>query len=172
MNTMQNLKKTLVLGLAVIGLGGAGLAAQAQESGAPGAPAAQGRHGHAASEQQRQARWSEMVARRDAKLREALKPTAAQEPAFAAYLASLTPPARTGERAKPGELSAPARMERHLEMAKQHIATMESQLAALNTLYASLTPEQKKVLDSKAGRGGHGGRGWHHRMQGGSAKPG
>ena len=58
-----------------------------------------------------------------------------------------------GDRAAWAGLSAPARMEKMIAMAKQHTAAMESHLAALNTFYAVLTPAQKKVFDENT-RGG------------------
>ncbi|HEY0584631.1 MAG TPA: Spy/CpxP family protein refolding chaperone, partial [Pseudoduganella sp.] len=50
---------------------------------------------------------------------------------------------------------APERMEKRIEMAKARLARMESNLAATKTFYATLTPEQQKVFDEKAGRFGH-----------------
>jgi Spy/CpxP family protein refolding chaperone len=40
-------------------------------------------------------------------------------------------------------------MQQRIERQKQRTARMEARLAALNNLYAVLTPEQKQVLDSK-----------------------
>jgi periplasmic protein CpxP/Spy len=44
-------------------------------------------------------------------------------------------------------------------MSKQHTAMMEERLGALKAFYAVLTPEQQKVFDTNAMRGGHRG---HH----------
>jgi Spy/CpxP family protein refolding chaperone len=56
-----------------------------------------------------------------------------------------------------------------IERQKARTASMEQRLAALNTFYSVLSPDQKKVFDDKAARmqsrfgrhGGHGG--WQHR---------
>jgi Spy/CpxP family protein refolding chaperone len=66
-------------------------------------------------------------------------------------------------------LSAPQRAEKMIERQKARTAAMEQRLAALNTFYSVLSPDQKKVFDDKAARmqsrfgrhGGHGG--WQHR---------
>lgn len=63
-----------------------------------------------------------------------------------------------GERSAWANMTAPARMEKMIGMAKQHIARMETHLAALNTFYAVLTPAQKQAFDEHA-KLGHG----HHR---------
>jgi Spy/CpxP family protein refolding chaperone len=74
-----------------------------------------------------------------------------------------------GDRAAWAGLSAPQRAEKMIERQKARTAAMEQRLAALNTFYSVLSPEQKKVFDDKAARmqsrfgrhGGHGG--WQHR---------
>jgi protein CpxP len=53
-------------------------------------------------------------------------------------------------------------MQQRIERQKQRTARMEARLAALNNLYAVLTPEQKQVLDSRAMRFG----GKHHGRHG------
>jgi Spy/CpxP family protein refolding chaperone len=61
-------------------------------------------------------------------------------------------------------------MEKRIAMQKQRIGAMESRLAALNTFYAQLTPEQKKLFDEHAqrrgGHRGHRGHGDHGMMPG------
>ena len=171
---MTTLRKHILIALAAVGIAGAAVAQTA-----PVQPS-QGRHGHAVSAEQRaafkaerQAKRAERQAQHAAKLRAELKITAQQEPAFAAYLAAGKPAqrqhARDGDqRAKLAALPAPQRMQLGIERQKQRTARMEARLAALNNLYAVLTPEQKQVLDSKAmrfggkhrgHRGGHGGQG-------------
>jgi protein CpxP len=151
---MNTFRKSILIGLTVLGLASASFAVQAQD----------GRPGHAATQEQRQAKWSEHSARRQAKVHDALKLTAAQEPAWTTYQAAIKPVRGTrGDRAAWAGLSAPARMEKMIAMSKQRTAMMESRLGALNTFYAVLTPEQKKVFDENSKRGGahHG-----HRMKG------
>jgi protein CpxP len=158
---MNTLRKHVLIALTVLGMGSAAFAVQAQTA------APEGRYGHAATQEQRMAKWGEHFAKRQAKLHDALQLTAAQEPAWAAYQAAIKPTAMGmhGDRAAWASMPAPARMEKMIAMAKQHTAAMESHLAALNTFYAQLTPAQKKVFDENT-RGGRG----HHR--GGHMKDG
>ena len=172
---MNTLRKNILVAFAALGIAGAALAQTTA------APAPEGRHGHAVSleeraahKAERQAKRAERQAQREAKLRADLKLTAQQEPAFAAFLAAGKPAQRPqmrdpGERAKFAALPAPQRMERMIERQKQRTARMEARLAALNNFYAVLTPEQKKVFDSQAMRGGfgkHRGHGGHHGQRG------
>lgn len=152
---MNALRKSIIVGLTVLGMGSATMAVQAQT-----APAAEGRHSHAATQEQRKARRGEHFAKRQAALHAALKLSAAQEPAWATLVASIKPDAMPAhaDQAAMAALPAPERMEKHLELAKKHIAQMEAHLAALKTFYAVLTPEQKKVFDAHsmgAGPMGH-----------------
>lgn len=177
---MNILHKNLFIALTALGIAGAAVA----QTAAVQAP--EGRHGHAVSAEQRaahkaerQAKRAERQAQHAAKLRAELKITAQQEPVFAAYLAAGKPVQRqgaraAGDRAQLAALPAPQRMQQRIERQKQRTARMEARLAALNNLYAVLTPEQKQVLDSKAmrfggkhrdHRGGHGG----HRGERGAA---
>ena len=182
---MNTLRKQLLVTVAALGLAGAALAQTAP------AAAPEGRHGHAVSAEQRaahqaerqakraqfQAKRAERQAARADKLRADLKLTAQQEPAFAAFLAAGKPAGRPqgaaakapGDRASFAALPAPQRMERMVERQKQRTARMEARLAALNNFYAVLTPEQKKVFDSQAMRGGIGGK---HRGHGGPGQHG
>lgn len=155
---MNTLHKNVLIALTVLGMGGTAIAVQAQTA------APEGRHAYAATQEQRMAKWGEHFAARQAKLHDALQLTAAQEPAWAAYQAAIKPAAMAmhGERAGWAALSAPARMEKMIAMAKQHTAAMEQHLAALNTFYAVLTPAQKKTFDANTMGGMHGGEG-HHR---------
>lgn len=156
---MNALRKNIVIGLTVLGMGSAALPLYAQE----------GRQGHAATQEQRAAKraeWrakhAEQFAKRQAEMHDALKLTAAQEPSWAAYQAAILPPANPErhDRAAWEAMRAPERMEKRIEMAKQHMARMEAQLAAMKTLYAVLTPEQQKVFDEKSKRG------WRRMMHG------
>jgi periplasmic protein CpxP/Spy len=138
-------RKSILIGLAVLGMASAGAHAQA--------PAAEGRHAHAVAQEQRQAR-----------LHDTLKLTAAQEPAWRTFIAAARPaahPAR-GEHGAWKDLAAPQRMEKAIELSKQHTAMMEERLGALKTFYAVLTPEQQKLFDANAMRGRHHGRRMMH----------
>jgi periplasmic protein CpxP/Spy len=145
---MKTLHKSIIIGLTVLGLGATTLSAQAED-------ARPGQHqGHA--------KWAERVAAHQHKLREQLKLTPSQDAAWAAYTTAIKPAARgeRGERSDWIAMPAPQRMEKRIEMAKQHVSMMETRLAALNTFYAVLTPEQKKVFDANSV--GHGGRHMRH----------
>ena len=151
MNTLRN---SIIIGMTVLGLGlgGSTLAAEAHA-------------GHGAHHEHMQATWGERAAKRAQKLQEALKLTPAQAGAWTAYAAAVKPQPRTakGERGAWKAMPAPERMEKRIAMAKQHLAMMESRLAATTTFYASLSAEQKKAFDDNTlQRGGHRGkRGMH-----------
>lgn len=165
---MNTIRKSLMVAMTVLSLGGVGVAAHAQD--------AQGRHGHALTQEQRaakvaehKAKRAERIAKHQQALHDSLKLTAAQEPAWTAFVSATTPtfahPAV--DRAALAQLSAPERMEKRLELHKQHLAKQEARLAAVKTFYAQLTAEQKKTFDAAAHRmhgrhGGHRGHGGHH----------
>lgn len=187
---MNTVHKNIVIVLAAFGIAGASLGVQAQTA-APAAPAAQhGQHGHGMSKEQRaamRAEWRalspeqrqakmaefrakrlEMRAARQARLAEALQLTPAQQPAWEAFVASMTPKQkgdRAGQRLSKEQraaLSAPQRLERRIAMQKERTARMEARLQALNSFYGVLTPEQRKVFDEQQQRRGgrhHGGHG-------------
>lgn len=186
---MNTVRKNIVIALTALGIAGASLGVQAQTA----APQ-EGRHDHAMSKEQREARRAEfrnmtpeqrqakfaefkakraeMRAARQAKLAESLKLTPAQQPVWQAFVASMNPQqgARAGQRLTKEQraaLTAPQRLERRIAMQKQRTARMEARLSALNSLYAALTPEQRKVFDEqKMGRGGRHHRGGHGMMRG------
>ena len=160
---MNTLRKTLIIGMTVFGLGTAGSAAFAADTPAPG------RHGQALTQEQRdakmaerQAKFKESMAKRQAALHDKLKLTAAQEPAWNAFIAASAPklPAARPDRAALAQLSAPERAEKRHELHKQMLAHQETRLAALKTFYAQLTPEQQKTFDEATRR--HHGRAGHH----------
>lgn len=142
---MGNFRKTLVIGLTVLGLGAGSFAVQAQQ-GAPGA-------GH---ETRGEGRHAERMAKRQAELHDKLKLSASQEPAWSAFTASMKPTGavKRPDRAEWEKLSAPERMERRMAMMKQAEGPMQARLAAMKTFYAQLTPEQQKVFNENVG-GGH-----------------
>jgi protein CpxP len=154
---MSPVRKSIIIGLTVLGMASASVFAQTP------APA-EGRHGHAVSQEQRQAKWGAHLAKRQAKLHDALKLTAAQEPAWNAFIATHQPQARMqrGDHAMFRQMPAPQRMEKNIEMAKQRMAMMESRLGALKTFYAVLSPEQQKLFDENSVRRGHRGHGMRH----------
>ena len=153
---MNTLRKSIIIGLTVLGLGGTTLAVQAHDG-----------RGHAAKHEQMKAKWGERAAKREQKLHDALKLAPNQEAAWAAYSTAVKPAARAerGERGAWKTMAAPERMAKRIEMARQRVTIMETRLQATNAFYAVLTPEQKKLFDENSmQRGGHR---MGHRMKGG-----
>jgi protein CpxP len=161
-HTMNTIRNSIIIGLAALSLGSASFAADTA--------------GARPDRQQMHAKWGERAAARQQQLHDALKLTPAQESAWGSYLAA-SKPAMRGERGERGErgqraawasMPAPERMQKRIDMAKQHVAMMESRLGALTTFYAVLTPAQQKTFDAAShheGRGGH--RGHHMGRHGG-----
>ena len=151
---MMTIRKTILIGITALGLAasavGASAAAVTGEAGA--------RHGQ----------WAERAQARQQQLHDTLKLTPSQESAWSAYASATRHPAMErdghhGARAQWQALSAPQRLERRIAMARQHTERMEARLAAMSSLYAVLTPEQKALFDeSGRGEGRHGRRGGHH----------
>ncbi|OON59862.1 hypothetical protein B0920_21530 [Massilia sp. KIM] len=174
---MNTIRKNIVIALTALGMAGAAIGVQAQTQ----APV-EGRHGHAMTQEQRAAKMAEnkakraqMRAERQAKLRDALKLTPAQQPAWDAFVASMTPPdngerAARGDRAQWASMTAPQRMQMRIERQKQRTARMEARLSALNSFYSVLTPEQRKVFDEQAKQGNGRHRGHHGMMHGKGAQ--
>jgi protein CpxP len=154
---MNTLRKTLLTGLAALSLGGAMLGAQAQTQAPDAHPKAQ------LSKEERQAKRAEFAAKREqmraqrvARLHEELKITPAQENAWNAFVASMKPArhdrAGHGDRSAWASLTAPQRAEKMLERHKARTAALEQRVAALNSFYSVLNPDQKKVFDEKTAR--------------------
>ena len=143
-------------------LASTGLAAQAQSSGA-GEPGAM--HHMARMDP---AKMQEMMAKRQAELKEQLKLSAAQEAAWATYANATQPPAAMAARMDPGQrkkmhddmqkLTTPERIDRMNAMKAQRDAEMSRRGEATKVFYAALTAEQQKVFDnfSMRGRAHHG----------------
>ena len=148
--------RSIAVGLAsVVALGAAAAAVQAQ-SASPGAS-----YGHS----------HDPVAAADkrlARLKTDLKITAAQESAWNAYAGQVRQHAgemqalhnQMRERASGNTRpSAPERVERQAQFAKQQGEYLERLAGLTKDLYAVLTPEQKTLADQRLGRGGR----HHHR---------
>ena len=159
---MNTFRKQILISLSAFALAGVTFAAQAQT------PPPEGRFSHAANQEQRAAAMADHFAKHQAKIHDLLKITPAQEGAWAAYQAAIKPVAptapATGGRAAYAALSAPARLQKAIDMMKAHEAKMETTLGALNTFYAVLTADQKKVFDANTMGGAHGGHGMRGRM--------
>lgn len=137
------------------------LPAFAQQAPAPGAAGA--RHHHHSSPAER----AEHRAQRLAALKQELKLTPAQEPAWNAFTAALQPGERAArmDRGSMSTLTTPERIDRMREMRAQHAAEADRRGEATKAFYAALTPEQQKTFDERGHRGqrmggmkGHGGQ--------------
>ena len=161
---MNTIRKSILIGLTVLGMGGASLAAHAADTATTATTA--GRHGHQANAEQMQAKMAEHFAARQAKLHDLLKLTAQQEAAWTTYQAAIKPsaPASRPDHAALKALPAPERLAKMIDLAKQHTATMESHLTALTAFYGTLSAEQKKVFDANVMGGERGPRGMRHGM--------
>lgn len=118
-------------------------------------------------------------AERQAKLKAELKLTAAQEPAWNAFVARTAPERRAmkaGAREDWSKLTTPERLDKMQALKTERDAQMTSRIDATKSFYAALTPEQQKVFDTQAHGGMHragmkgehrmGGKGGHHGMHG------
>lgn len=83
------------------------------------------------------------------KLHKDLKLSADQEAAWKTFADKFNkkPDWQRPDRDALAKLTAPERLEKMLEMSKQHQALMSERLEAMKTFYATLTPEQKKTFD-------------------------
>lgn len=150
---MNTLRKSILIGLTVLGMGTATMAVHADE----GARGHMAMHGDGA-------RFAERVGKHLADLHGKLKLTAAQEAGWSAFAAAATPraPAARPDRAGFAKLSAPERLEQWIARSKERLGAQENTLAALKTFYATLTPEQKKIFDDNVPGGEHG---RHHHLR-------
>ncbi len=109
------------------------------------------------------------MAKRSAALKEQLKLTPAQEPAWTAFTSAMQPGERQArlDRKDMEKLTTPERIDRMRALRAQHAAEADRRGEATKTFYAALTPEQQKTFDARSHRmgprGGHGhGKHGHH----------
>ena len=118
------------------------------------------------------------MAQRMATLKEQLKLTPAQEPAWATYTAALQPGERGArlDHQDMAKLTTPERIDRMRALRAQHAAEADRRGEATKAFYATLTPEQQKTFDAQAHHGhrmggmkahGEGRHGHRHGMRGG-----
>lgn len=144
-----------------------GLAAVAQSTPPPGNGPAR----HERMEQYDPAKMQERRAQRQARMKETLQITAAQEGAWNAWTASMQPPAdwKRPDRAELERLTTPERIDRMRAMRLERMARMDQRADATKTFYSSLSPVQKGVFDAETARrwrrGGHEGGHGHHQGQ-------
>ena len=137
-----------------------GMAATAQTPATP-ADAPMGRHSR--MDRHDPAKMQAFQAKHMAALKESLKLTPAQEPAWANFTTAMQMQPKQGARPARGDmekLTAPERIDKMREMRAQHAATADKRGEAVKTLYAALSPEQQKTFDARQTRMGKGER--HH----------
>lgn len=105
------------------------------------------------------ARMQERMARRQARFKETLQITAAQEGAWNAWSASRQRPAdwKRRDRAELERLATPERLDRMRALRAERMARMDQRAEATKTFYAALSPVQKRVFDIETARGHRGG---------------
>lgn len=153
------------IGFAAVAQGTAGSPPPTAPADATHAHARMGPHDPAKMQQYR----AEHMTKRQAALKEKLQITPAQEAAWSAFTAALTPPAmgQRPDRAEFEKLTTPQRIDKMGELRVQHMTAMDQRAEATKTFYAQLTPEQQKVFDTQTLRRGHGMRGGMHGCMGG-----
>ncbi len=125
-------------------MAGAGFPSYAQT--APEQPKAR----HGMMQERDPAKRQEMMAKRQTELKAQLQLTAAQEPAWNTFVASMTPTAdRAALRAEMEKLSDAERQSKMKALRAQREANV-------GTFYAVLSADQKKVFDEQRKNKGHG----------------
>ncbi|MBT9551463.1 MAG: Spy/CpxP family protein refolding chaperone [Hydrogenophaga sp.] len=194
-------KRTLIAASLAAAFVGLSATAIAQNAGGPGmspdmhtqhmaqraTEAGKGQGDMAGKMAQRMEQMQKRHAEHQAQLKTTLKITAAQEPAWNAYVASTTPTPRMGKTAGEdwSKLTTPQRLDKMQAHKAERDAQMTKRIDAVKTFYAALTPEQQKVFDTQGhngfhragmkgehGMGGQGGHGGHHGMRGQGGEPG
>ncbi|MES2933015.1 MAG: Spy/CpxP family protein refolding chaperone [Pseudomonadota bacterium] len=158
---MNTIRKSLLIGCSVLGLGLAGISAQAIS--ADDGAAAHTQRGHGMFGAHRQAHMAKHLA----KVHDLLKLNATQESGWASFAAAMsvndapTKPDRAQIRADMEKLSAPERLEKMIGFMQQGEERLSTRLAAMKTFYATLTPEQQKIFNDNIGPRHHGHWGRH-----------
>lgn len=103
------------------------------------------------------AKMQERMAQRQAALKKSLELSAAQEPAWNTFVATMKPgerPARLGplSRDEAQKLTTPERVERMRAQRTQRQAQMDQRADAVLAFYAELNPAQQKTFDAHTGR--------------------
>lgn len=158
---MNTLRKSFIIGLTVLGMGTASLAAQADDAptGAAGMHDMHDMHAmHDEGAGKPAEHMGEYHAKHQAMLHSKLKLSAAQEPAWNAFVAATAPPPAPRmhpDHAAMAKMTAPERLEQWITFSKEHVTMQENHLVALKTFYATLTPAQKKIFDDNMMGGDH-----------------
>lgn len=105
--------------------------------------------------------WGDRQAAHLAGLKEKLKLTVQQEAAWNTFAGAAQPGSprqdmgRKAMRDAYEKLSTPERLDRMLAMAEKRHARLAERAETIKAFYQHLTPEQQKVFDAEAMRGGH-----------------
>ena len=136
----------------VMAQGMGGMGGMHGQAGAEGGPAQ-----HGARHAQRMENMQKQHAEHQAQLKAALKLSAAQEPAWNAFVAGTahSPRAKPAAREDNAALTTPERLDKMLAQKAERDAQMVQHVEATKSFYATLTPEQKKVFDAQAHPGMH-----------------
>ena len=170
---MKKFRKHLLIGMTALTLGAGSFAAYANQ---PACDAHGWHHGSAADHAKFVERMKARIAKREAELHTQLKLNPSQEAAWNAYIAKMQPeaPPQRPSRAEIDKLSVPERMQKRLDMMKQHEDKMAQRVAATRDFYATLSPEQQKVFNDAFHRRPHHRHGEHrgeHRGEPGGQQP-
>jgi len=144
---MLNFKKSFIVGLVAAGIGLTSLASFAQMP----PPDQDWHHGHPPSAEQK-AKFEQWRAKRQAKLHDKLKITAAQEDAWKTFITKTTPvrpatpPVRLS-REEWSKLTTPALLEQKQAFLAKRQEHFAQHIAAVKEFYAVLSPEQQKLFD-------------------------
>lgn len=101
---------------------------------------------------ERMAKMQERRADHQARLKESLKITAEQEPAWNAFVARTAPEPRTprsAEREDWSKLTTPQRLDKMQARQAERAAKMNQRFDATRSFYAALTAEQQQVFDAQ-----------------------
>lgn len=139
--------KRFILSCAVIGITSVALFASAQESGTCKDAAAKDDCMHT--------QMAKHMQEHEAKLHDSLKLTAAQEPAWKTFSDSVhqqMADMQAEHGAMPShadmeKMSAPMRLENHLNTMQKHLTMMQTHLTALKSFYTVLSPDQQVIMD-------------------------
>lgn len=108
--------------------------------------------GQGMSEGPRAERMHKKMERHQAKLKEALKLTPAQDHAWKEFTAAMQPPKAPTQRLDRAEwdrLTTPQRMDKMQALRAEREAHMSQRVQAVKKFYATLTPEQQKAFDDQ-----------------------
>jgi hypothetical protein len=153
---MNTLQRSVVTGIVIFGLGAGAMTGYAQT--AASAPTAQ----QSAKADHMQQRF----AKRQAALHDKLNLTAAQEPAWQAFVQGMQSTRGTRSAGQRDEaLTAPQRADRMVDRSHARAEQSIQRAAVIKQFYATLSPDQQKVFDSATQRH-HGHRGEHHAQRG------